>query len=92
MHGGLSSLLSVTWSDDITLRVQSGDGVLVSSQDGVGKVARLVVKQCYQRSVTVDTALHDGISESLHHTHNSNTLLLNGVGLRGHSWVLGFRG
>lgn len=29
MHGGLSSLLSVTWSDDITLRGQYGDGFVV---------------------------------------------------------------
>lgn len=50
---------------------------LFTIRDGVGKVVRLVVKQCYQRSVTVDTELHDGISESLHHLHNSSTLLVN---------------
>lgn len=50
---------------------------LFTVRDGVDKVALLLVKQCYQRSVTVDTELQDGISESVYHRHNSSTLLVN---------------
>lgn len=59
--------------------------LLFTIRDGVIKVALLVIKQCYQRSITMDTELHDGISGSLYHHHNSSTLLVNWIALRGHS-------
>lgn len=68
-HGGLSSLLSVTCSDDI---MPWGDNLemafLFTIRDGVGEVVMLEVNQCSQRSIAMDTHLHDGISESLYHT------------------------
>lgn len=75
--GGLSSLLSVTCTRDITLGEGGNDlemTFLFTIRDGVDKVALLLVKQCYQRSVAVDTNLQDGISESLYHRHNPSTL------------------
>lgn len=48
--------------------------LLFTIQDGVGKVALMVDKQCYQHSFTLDTELFDGISESLYHHHHSGTL------------------
>lgn len=64
-HVAMTSL----WGDNLKM------AFLFTIRDGVGKVAMLVVKQCYQRSITMNTKLHDGISESLY--HHSSTLLVN---------------
>lgn len=50
--------------------------LLFTIRDGVGKVAPMVDKQCYQRNFTLDTELYDDISEPLYHHYNSSTLLL----------------
>lgn len=69
----LSHAMTSRWGGDNRWEM----AFLFTIWDEVDEVAVLVVKQCYQGNITVDTELHDDISESLYHRHIPSTLLVN---------------